>query len=118
MSTGRNKFNRFGKILSFGAALFKITPVFIRVFIWDWSSRYSQLPFIGIRYMLLKSLCKECGDNVRIGKNVSILNAKGLFLGSNISIHDNCYLDAAGGIEIGNNVSIAHNSSLIYSNHY
>jgi acetyltransferase-like isoleucine patch superfamily enzyme len=70
-----------------------------------------------MRYIILKSLIKECGDNVRISKNVIILNWENLTLGKNISIHANCYIDAAGGICIGNNVSIAHNTSLLSSEH-
>jgi acetyltransferase-like isoleucine patch superfamily enzyme len=70
-----------------------------------------------MRYIILKSLVKECGDNVRTGKNVTILHPENLILGKNISIHSNCYIDAAGGICIGNNVSIAHNSSILSSGH-
>jgi acetyltransferase-like isoleucine patch superfamily enzyme len=70
-----------------------------------------------MRYIILKSLIKECGDNVRIGKNVIILNWEDLTIGENISIHANCYIDAAGRIYIGNNVSIAHNTSLLSSGH-
>lgn len=117
MATGREKFSRFKKLLNISAILFSVFPKFIRIFFWDISSRYSQTLFIAFRYILLKTFVKECGDNIRIGKNVNLLNTQGLVLGSNISIHDNCYIDAAGGIEIGDNVSIAHNSSLISSNH-
>lgn len=117
MATGREKFSRFKKLLNINAILFSVLPKFVRVFLWDISSRYSQTIFIAFRYVLLKTFVKDCGDNIRIGKNVSLLNTQGLVLGNNISIHDNCYIDAAGGIDIGDNVSIAHNSSLISSNH-
>lgn len=117
MATGREKFSKYKRAINIAVAIFSILPNFIRIFLWDLTSRYSQTVFIAFRYILLKTLVKECGDNVRIGKNVSLLNVKGLILGDNISIHDNCYLDASGGIEIRNNVSIAHNSSLISSNH-
>ena len=78
---------------------------------------FSLKPFIAIRYIILKSLIKECGDNVRIGCNVTIVHWHELSLGSNISIHDNCYIDGAGSLIIKNNVSIAHNSSILTTNH-
>lgn len=117
MSTGRERFGRNKKIIKVGVSVMGFLPNFIRIFLWDLSSRYSQIIFVGFRYILLKTFVTSCGENIRIGKNVSLINIKGLTLGSNISIHDNCYLDAAGGIIIKDNVSIAHNTSIISSNH-
>lgn len=115
--TGREIFKRNKQLMSLLVWFFKIIPGFIRFFLWDATSRYSQILFIGIRYIILKSLVAECGDNIRIGTNVRILNWDNIRLGNNVSIHDNCYLDATGGIEIGNEVSIAHNSSILSTNH-
>ena len=115
--TGREKFKRNKHLMNILVGIFKITPRFLRIFMWDVTSRYSQILFIGIRYAILKSLVPNCGDNIRIGTNVRIINWKSITLGNNISIHDNCYLDANGGIEIGDDVSIAHNSSILSTNH-
>lgn len=115
--SGRDKFSKAKKVILISVKIISIFPRFFRVFLWDWTSRYSQVLFIGIRYILLKSLLKECGDNVRIGSNVTIVNWNQLSIGSNVSIHSNCYIDAAGGIEIGNDVSIAHNTSILSTNH-
>lgn len=115
--TGREQFTRYRKMINFIVTIFNIMPKSFLIFIWDWSSKYSQLPFIALRYIILKTLCEKCGDNIRIGKNVTIISWKKLVLGDNISIHDNCYIDAEGGVNISNNVSIAHNSSILSSNH-
>lgn len=115
--TGREVFKRNRKVIDFFVMILKVFPRFVRIFMWDWTSKYSQIFFIGIRYVLLKSLIKTCGSNVRIGTNVQIVNWQGLSIGDNVSVHANCYIDAAGEIEIGNDVSIAHNTSILSSNH-
>ncbi len=116
-TTGREKFKRYKILINLSIKLISLLPSFVKVFLWDLVSRYSQVPFVAIRYIILQSLIKKCGDNVNIGKNVTIKNWKGLTLGNNISIHDNCYIDAAGEIIVGDNVSIAHNSILLSSTH-
>lgn len=115
--TGRDIFKTFKPLLNVLVYVIKPVPTFIKVFWWDILKPYSQKFFIAIRYVLLKSIIKECGDNVRIGCNVTIIHWSNLTLGSNISIHDNCYLDAAGGLIIKNDVSIAHSSSILTTNH-
>lgn len=115
--SGRETFKRYSFLLNLMVGVFKITPKFIKIFLWDAIKPYSQLPFIALRYVILKTLCLECGSNIRIGSNVTLLNLKGVILGSNISIHDNCYIDGAGSLIIKDNVSIAHNSSILTTNH-
>ena len=115
--TGRDKFKKYSIILNILISIFGLLPKFIKIFIWDCIRSYSQLPFIGLRFVILKTLCKSCGDNIRIGTNVTILNWNKISFGSNISVHDNCYFDGAGGLEIEANVSIAHNSSILTTNH-
>lgn len=116
-SSGRDKFRKSRVVILICVKLVSILPRFIRVFLWDLTSRYSQVLFIGFRYIILRSMIKRCGDNIRIGTNVQIINWEQLCIGSNVSIHANCYIDAAGGVEIGNEVSIAHNSSILSTNH-
>ena len=72
---------------------------------------------IGIRYVLLKSIAKNIGDNVSIREIVIMLSPESLQIGSNVSIHPNCYIDASGGITIGNDVSIATASIIISESH-
>jgi acetyltransferase-like isoleucine patch superfamily enzyme len=72
---------------------------------------------IFIRYICLKNICKECGNNVAIFSGVYLINPEKLMLGDNISIHPMCYIDATGGICIGNDVSIAHSSTVMSTEH-
>ncbi|KPQ29104.1 MAG: Acetyltransferase (isoleucine patch superfamily) [Marinobacter excellens HL-55] len=117
MSSGRDLFLRYASVLNILCLIFKILPKSVLIFFWDFFSRFSQFPFIGIRYVILKCLCGSVGKNVRVGTNVRILNWHKLNIGDNVSIHDNCYFDAYGGLIIGSNISIAHNSSILTSNH-
>lgn len=114
---GRDTFKKYSTIINISVSIFRLVPKFIKIFIWDSIKLFSQLPFIGLRFIILKSLCKSCGDNIRIGANVTILNWDKISLGSNVSVHDNCYIDGAGGLYIEENVSIAHNSSILSTNH-
>ena len=117
MISGRLLFQKTKIIVRFFSFPFYLLPRFLIVFLWDLTSKYSQLPFIAFRYLMLKRMCLQCGDNVRIGANVRIINWHCLTIGDNVSIHDNCYLDAGGGILIGDNVSIAHATSILSFEH-
>ena len=72
---------------------------------------------IALRYALLKSICKYCGDNVSVHEGVYLLEPQNLSIGNNVSIHPMCYIDATGEIEIGNDVSIAHATTIMSSTH-
>lgn len=117
MATGREKFKRNKRFLVFLVKIFKLFPKSVLLFFWNCTANHSQIFFVGLRYIILKSLIKSCGDNVKIGTNVQILGWHKLSIGTNVSIHSNCYIDAHGEIEIKDNVSIAHNSTLLSSNH-
>ncbi|QBP43095.1 acyltransferase [Paenisporosarcina antarctica] len=70
-----------------------------------------------IRYIFLKTITKECGDNVSIHPNVYLYKLKNLSIGSNVSIHPMCYIDSTGRIDIGNDVSIAHGVTIMSTTH-
>ena len=70
-----------------------------------------------IRYALLKSLAKSCGDNVSIHPDVYLFSVSNLNLGDNVSIHPMCYIDASGEIDIGSDVSIAHAVTILSTSH-
>lgn len=116
-TTGREQFKKYKIIISFILFFFRLTPNFMLQFFWDFIGSFSQLPFIVLRYLILKSKVSSCGDNVRIGTGVTIKGWNSFKIGNNVSIHDNCYIDASGGIELKDNVSIAHNSSLLSTTH-
>jgi acetyltransferase-like isoleucine patch superfamily enzyme len=114
---GRKLFNIARPIIRGFILIFTVCPRFLRVFIWDMISPYSQIIFVGFRYVLLKTMIKKCGKNVMIGKNVIIKNWKNLEVGDNSSINANCYIDGIGGIIIGNDVSIGHGTSILSFDH-
>ncbi|MCE4955673.1 acyltransferase [Macrococcoides caseolyticum] len=109
----KNKF----KILRCIAKSISFLPNSILMFFFEIVSFSESKLFIAIRYILLSSMLKEIGDNVYIGKNVTIKNVENLSIGNNVSIHNNCYFDALGGITIANNISIAHNTTILSSSH-
>lgn len=72
---------------------------------------------IAIRYIVLKSILPDLGDNVSIHENVYLYSPENLHIGNNVSIHPMCYIDATGGIDIGDDVSIAHSVTIMSSTH-
>jgi acetyltransferase-like isoleucine patch superfamily enzyme len=117
MSTGRYKFRKFAPIITVIVKIFNLFPTSILKCFFSLFQQTKGIKGIAIRYILLKCICTECGDNVSIHPNVYLFHAEKIKFGSNISIHPMCYIDAEGDIEIGNNVSIAHRVSILSSNH-
>lgn len=75
---------------------------------------------IGIRYILLKSLAKECGDNVSIFQGVFLLNPENACFGNNVSIQPMCYIECGLdeiGLIVGNDVSIGHGTTIMATSH-
>lgn len=114
---GRDVFAKRKGTINCAVAIIKILPTSFRYKLLSLYKLKCGKVSIGIRYLLLKSLNSNIGDNVSIHENVTLLSLNGLSIGSNVSIHPNCYLDASGGITIGNNVSIATSSILISESH-
>ncbi|MDC9736342.1 acyltransferase [Proteus mirabilis] len=115
--TGRNFFKYFGKFISLISFLLSVFPKKFNLFLFNLFSGCPTYFGTLIRYILLKSIIKDLGNNVYIGRWCIIKNINNLTIGNNVSIHDMCYIDALGGIKIGNNVSIAHQCSLISFEH-
>ncbi|ULG72698.1 acyltransferase [Macrococcus brunensis] len=108
-----NIFNLLRKI----GLVFSIFPKNLRMFFYEIFSWSESKLFIAIRYMIVSSVCKSIGDNVYIGKFVTLKNLNDIVIGNNVSIHNYCYIDGIGKISIGDNVSIAHNSTILSSSH-
>lgn len=104
-------------LIDFISNMTRIFPRSFRCFMLVRSRNFKGKFGIVVRYILLKHLVKQCGENVCIMENVFLHNLENLSIGSNVSIHPLCYIDAKGGLYIGDNVSIAHNCSLISFNH-
>lgn len=115
--SGRSKFKKFKKIINMLAFIAGLLPKKLLLLIWDMTSRYSGNISVVTRYIIAKKLCNTLGENVYIGKGVTIKGWDKLKIGKNVSIHDYCYIDANGEIDIGDNVSIAHQSSILSFDH-
>lgn len=72
---------------------------------------------VGLRFVLLRRLAKQCGDCVAIFEGVHFYQLANARFGSNISIHPLCYIDATGGLTMGSDVSIAHNVTIMTTEH-
>ena len=112
---GRDKFKKTKPIINAIVKTFSVLPRSTRVKMFEHYRMVKGNKGLLIRYVLLKTIAKSCGDNVSIHPNVYILNTHNLSVGNNVSIHPMCYIDAAGGVEIGNDVSIAHGVTVMSS---
>lgn len=117
MARGRNIFKKFKPIFKIMTKLLKILPMSIRKKLLEHYRNKKGKLGLALRYILLKSIAKKCGDNVSIHPDCYIFAADNLEIGDNVSIHPMCYIDATGGIEIGDDVSIAHAVSILSSSH-
>jgi acetyltransferase-like isoleucine patch superfamily enzyme len=114
---GRELFRKVSPVLDAGATVLRVLPARLVVATWwcvDW---IPGLVGMGLRYMWVKRLARDCGANVMVGRHVDIRHWSSLSLGSNVTIHGGCYLDAIGGIRILDDVSIAHATSILSFDH-
>lgn len=113
---GREIFDKYGKIIDTICKTSLIFPVPLRKWLYNHSTGRGYAGYF-LRYIMLRSLVKKCGYNVRIEPHVFINNFENLSIGDNTSINAFTYIIASGGVEIGNNVSIAHNCSIVSETH-
>ena len=114
---GRSLFKKANKFINLLVSFIRFIPYPIRINLLFSLRNVGGKFGISLRYLFIKTICFECGDNVVIYSNVFINSPKNLSLGSNISIHPMCYIDATGGVSIGDNVSIAHSSTILSTTH-
>jgi acetyltransferase-like isoleucine patch superfamily enzyme len=118
---GREIFSKYKKIISLFVAYYKLFPLKkrIKLFVKHRNSRGKI--GLGIRYALLKSIAKSCGDNVSVFEGVFLLNPQNLSVGNNVSIQPLCYIecgnDENGGLVIEDDVSIAHGVTVMTTTH-
>lgn len=115
--SGREKFQKYKIIIELFVKIINIFPKRLNIFLFRSVKNWNGTKGLLIRYIFLRVLCEECGDNVFIDYGVEIKNIEKLKIGKNVSIHQMSYIDAIGGVVIGDNVSIAHSCSLISFNH-
>lgn len=114
---GRDKFSRFKKQILLLSKVISFLPIKIRSKLLEHYRMTLGTKGFVIRYTLLKSVAKECGDNIAIYSGVYLLNPENLIIGNNVSVHPMCYIDATGEIIIGNDVSIAHGTTILSTTH-
>jgi len=114
---GRDKFNKYKSLILFLMKIFLLFPTRVRIVMFEFFRMTNGTKGLVIRYILFKTLSKNCGDNVSIHPNVYFFGLKNLSVGNNVSIHPMCYIDAFGMIEIGDDVSIAHNTTIVSTEH-
>jgi acetyltransferase-like isoleucine patch superfamily enzyme len=117
MERGRDKFNRFKPTINILVKFYSLFPRGIRVKFFEYFRMTKGKKGLLIRYVLLKTIANNVGDNVAVHPNVYIFNYEGLSIGNNVSIHPMSYIEAKGGIKIGDDVSIAHAVTLLSVNH-
>jgi acetyltransferase-like isoleucine patch superfamily enzyme len=115
--TGRDIFKKGGTIINFVSFLFSFIPRFLLMFLYNLCRNIGGIKGNFIRYLLIKNLADECGNNVSIEESVVLHNIQNIKIGDNVAIHPFCYIEAIGGVTIGNNVSIAHSTSIMSANH-
>lgn len=117
---GRSKFKRYKTLLIIAEKVLRIFPLGCRVKLFE-KRRYTKgILGMGIRYCILKSIARSCGDNVSIHEGCFILHPENLSVGDNVSIHPMCYIECGNnpyGVSIGNDVSIAHGTTIIATTH-
>ncbi|PBI81958.1 acetyltransferase [Rahnella victoriana] len=117
IKSGRNVFRRWRGIILFLCAVTSFLPKISRVYLLDVFSGFPGRIGVGIRYILVRTLVKTCGENIYIGRWCVFKNLHNLSLGSNISFHERVYIDAVGNISVGSDVSFAHSVSIISFEH-
>lgn len=116
--SGRNVFMKYKFFINSIEKIIKVIPKFVRIKALSAVRRWRGYKGIIIRYLLIKSIAKECGENVVIMEDVYLYHPENLLLGSNISIHPMTYIQTGSSeIEIGDNVSIAHSTTIIAESH-
>lgn len=115
--SGRDRFRKYKSGIRVLTRLVSLAPVRVRTSLLTWSQWVPGIGGTGLRYCLVRSLARSCGDNVLIGPNVELRRIERLSIGDNVSIHRGCYIDAEGEVTIGNDVSIAHATSILSFDH-
>ena len=90
---GREKFDKHKKKINMIIKIVKVFPKNIRLKMFFHFRKTQGTKGILIRYVLLKTLAKQCGDNVSIHPDVYIFHPENLSIGNNVSIHPMCYIE-------------------------
>jgi len=72
---------------------------------------------LGMRYCLVKRLCRQCGDDVLVFPGAFLSFLENCEIGHHVSIHENCNIGCKGGLIIGSNVMISQGASILTTEH-
>ena len=84
---GRDQFKRYKRILFFMAKVVSFLPKKKREVIYILCRNIHGNIGIALRYIILKTLAKSCGDNVAVMEGVYLKNISQIEFANNISIH-------------------------------
>ena len=118
---GRDIFAKYRRAIMIISKIYGVFPLKLRLFLFEkHRNTRGKMGFL-LRYVLLKSIAKQCGDNVSVFPGVYLLNPQNLVLGRNISIHQMSYIECGpfedSEIRIDDNVSIAHGTTILATTH-
>ena len=114
---GRDKFQKLKPVFNILGKLVKVFPKKMRIKMLTNKKKGEGLLSVGMRYVLLKSVAKSCGEAVAVYSNVYLKNPQNLELGTNVTIQPMSYIEASGGVKIGSDTSIAHGVSIMSETH-
>ena len=115
---GREEFKKYKKVIFFFSKCINIFPRKVRIKMFEFFRNTKGKKGILIRYIVLKTIAKQCGDNVAVYPNVYIFNTQNLSIGNNVSVHPMSYIDSSKKANIiGSDVSIAHSVTILGFNH-
>lgn len=113
----REKFQNHKKALYLLAAFYKLFPLSVRKRWFIGLRKTEGTLALGLRYALLKSIARKCGDAVAVYTDVYLLHPENMEIGSNVTFQPMAYIEAAGGINIGDDCSVAHHATIISESH-
>ena len=118
---GRDTFQKYKKTILFAVKLYSLFPLRVRQKLFEKHRNMRGKAGLAVRYCLLKSIARSCGDNVSIGPGAYMFNVQNLMIGNNVSIHPMCYIECGPTADkctvIGDDVSIAHGATVLATSH-
>ncbi len=118
---GRDVFARYKGLIRFLEKCVRLLPLRMRIAMFERKRNVRGKKGLGIRYVLLRTIARNCGDNVAVYPGAYILNPQNISLGNNISIHPMCYLEcgpeAGENLSIDDDVSLAHGVTVMATTH-
>ncbi|MDF2927786.1 MAG: hypothetical protein K0Q75_24 [Anaerospora sp.] len=114
---GRDILKKIQPIINIFVRVIKIFPKNWRIIFFNFIGNYRSIMAVLLRYIILQSVCKTCGENVSISFSCFVNKLENIRFGNNVSINPFCYLEASGNISIGNDVMIAHGVTIMSETH-